>query len=61
MDKSDRKNSHKAWKLLRHINNEKLRPTKFLNITANQIAHTLIMNGIPGKIRMNTKIVRENE
>lgn len=64
MDKNDRrsvmsKNSHKAWTLLRRLNNEKPPITQILNITANQIAHTLIMNGKTGKIRMNTKIVRD--
>lgn len=38
------KNSYKAWKLLRHLNSEKPQPTEFLNITANQIAHTIIIN-----------------
>lgn len=57
----DLENSHKVWKLLRQLNNEKPQSTEFLNITANQIAHTLIMNNKTVRIRTHTKIVREKE
>jgi hypothetical protein len=39
------KNSNKAWKLLKSMNNEKQQPKEHINITPDQIAHKLLMNG----------------
>jgi len=39
------KNSNKAWKLIKSMNNEKQQPKEHINITPDQIAHKLLMNG----------------
>lgn len=39
------KNSNKAWKLLKSMNNEKQQPKEYINITPDQKANRLFMNG----------------
>lgn len=39
------RNSHEAWRLLRRLNNNPTKANKYYNITANQIAHQLLLNG----------------
>jgi len=53
--------SSKAWKLLKHFNNEKSQTKEHLNIIQSQIAYNLIVNGKTRKRKSNTKINRINE
>jgi len=39
------KNSNKAWKLIKSMNNEKQQLKQHINITPDQIANKLLMNG----------------
>lgn len=49
------KNSNKAWKLIKSINNEKEQPSVHKNITPDQIAHKLLISDkIKGK---KTKLI----
>lgn len=42
-----RRDSHKAWRLLRRLSNDPTKTSVHYNVTANQIAHQLLMNGKP--------------
>ena len=40
-----KRDSHKAWRLLRRLSNDPSKTTVHHNITANEIAHQLLLNG----------------
>ncbi|KAI5734515.1 hypothetical protein M8J77_007414 [Diaphorina citri] len=54
-------NSRRAWRMIKNLSNDPTKPKEVItNVTANQIAHQLLLNGkVKGKVK-GTKLKRNN-
>jgi len=54
------KNSKKAWRLIKMLSGDPVTHTNDLNVTANQVATQLLLNGKPGAKTKREKLIRRH-
>jgi hypothetical protein len=53
-------NSNKAWHLLKKLNSEKNNGFVYTNVTANEVAHQLLLNGKTKRTVKESKKIKRN-